>query len=64
MEEQLKKLFDFQRFEQNKRLAALIEGAEERYGHTLSDEDLECVSAAGEPDAQRAQKGEDDGRKE
>ena len=64
MEELLKQLFDYQRFERNKRLAALIERAEERYGHTLSDEDLEWVSAAGEPDALRAQKDNGDGRKE
>ena len=64
MEELLKQLFDFQRFERNKRLAVLIERAEDRYGHALSDEDLEWVSAAGGPETERAQKGEDDGRKE
>ena len=60
MEERLKQLFDFQRFERN----ALIEKTEQRYGHILSDEDLEWVSAAGDLDAQQIKKGEDDGRKE
>ena len=64
MEERLKQLFDFQRFERNARLASLIEKTEQRYGHILSDEDLEWVSAAGDLDAQRIKKGEDDGRKE
>ena len=64
MEERLKQLFDFQRFERNARLASLIEKTEQRYGHILFDEDLEWVSAAGDLDAQQIKKGEDDGRKE
>lgn len=64
MEEWLKRLFDFQRFEGNERLAALIERAEERYGHILSDEDLEWVSAAGDLDARQTKKGDGDGGKE
>lgn len=64
MEKQLKVLLDYQRIAQNARLAALIGAAEERYGYALSDEDLEWVSAAGEPDAQRKKKGEDHGGKE
>lgn len=63
MDEWLRRLFDYQRFERNARLDALIERAEERYGHMLSDEELEWVSAAGEPDAQRTKKGDDDGGK-
>lgn len=41
-------LFDFQRFQGNGRLQALIEETEGRYLNDLSDEDLEWVSAAGE----------------
>ena len=41
-------LFDFQRFERNKKLQALIEDTENRCMNALSDDDLEWVSAAGE----------------
>ena len=41
-------LFDYQRFERNKRLQALIEDTERRCLCSLSDDDLEWVSAAGE----------------
>ena len=41
-------LFDYQRFENNKRLQALIDETEARCLHNLSDDDLEWVSAAGE----------------
>ncbi len=42
-------LFDFQRFEQNDSLAALIRETEQRYGgRALSDDDLSLVSAAGD----------------
>ena len=41
-------LFDYQRFERNKRLQALIEDTENRCMNALSDDDLEWVSAAGE----------------
>ena len=44
----LTKLFDYQRFEGNSRLQALIDETEDRYQHDLSDDDLEWVSAAGE----------------
>ncbi len=44
----LKALFDYQRFERNKRLQALIEDTENRCMNALSDDDLEWVSAAGE----------------
>ena len=49
MEKKLKKLFDFQRFEQNKALEKLIPETENRYAAELSDDDLALVSAAGEP---------------
>ena len=46
--EKLTALFDYQRFENNKRLQALIDETEARYLHNLSDDDLEWVSAAGD----------------
>lgn len=48
MEKKLTRLFDFQRFAHNDRLAAVIAGVEERYDGALADDDLEMVSAAGE----------------
>ena len=41
-------LFDYQRFERNERLQALIYVTERRCLCSLSDDDLEWVSAAGE----------------
>ena len=41
-------MFDYQRFERNKRLQALIDDTERRCLCSLSDDDLEWVSAAGE----------------
>lgn len=48
LEGALTRLFDYQRFEGNKRLQALIDETEARCLHKLSDDDLEWVSAAGE----------------
>ena len=48
MEEKLRRLFDFQKFSENLRLAEMIDETEKRYGKTLSDEELEQVNAAGE----------------
>ena len=49
MEKKLQKLFDFQRFSENERLAGLIRETEKRYeGRELSDDDLSLVAAAGE----------------
>ena len=48
MENKLKKLFDYQRFEQNERLEKLIWETEGRYTKELSDDDLTLVNAAGE----------------
>ena len=53
MDKRLKRLFDFQRFAGNRRLAALIERAEFLHAESLSDEDLEKVSAAGDIDTAR-----------
>lgn len=49
MEKTLRALFDLQRFSGNDRLAKIIFDTEGRYGNALSDDDLEAVSAAGEP---------------
>ena len=47
-QKRLTALFDYQRFERNKRLQALIEDTENRCMNALLDDDLEWVSAAGE----------------
>lgn len=47
MENKLKKLFDYQRFEQNEHLAKLIAETETRQAAELSDDDLAFVAAAG-----------------
>lgn len=49
MEKTLRALFDFQRFWGNSRLAEMISDTEKRYKNALSDDDLENISAAGEP---------------
>lgn len=49
MEKMLYNLFDFQKFSGNERLAKLIVDTERRYGKALSDDELEGLSAAGEP---------------
>lgn len=49
MEKTLKRLFDFQKFSENPRLAEIISDVESRYGNALSDDELEWVNAAGEP---------------
>lgn len=48
MEQKLKRLFDYQKFQKNPRLKAMLADAEGRYEGSLSDDDLELVSAAGE----------------
>ena len=47
MERKLFQAFDRQRFQQNGRLAGIINDVESRYARALSDDDLEMVSAAG-----------------
>lgn len=48
-EEQLRMLFDYQNFEGNTILTQLIRETAFRYPRPLGDEELEMVSAAGEP---------------
>lgn len=50
MENKLKKLFEFQRFEKNPELEALIAETHSRSAMALSDDDLNFVNAAGEID--------------
>lgn len=52
MENKLKKLFEYQKFEKSAKLDALIEEVHSRYGEALSDDDLELVAAAGEINGQ------------
>lgn len=49
MENKLKKLFDYQRFEKNAKLERLIWETENGYAAEISDDDLFLVNAAGEP---------------
>lgn len=48
MENKLRKLFEYQRFENNSRLEKLISETESRYAAALSDDDLFMVNAAGD----------------
>lgn len=48
MENKLRKLFEYQRFENNSRLEKLINETESRYAAALSDGDLFMVNAAGD----------------
>ena len=50
-ENNLNELFALQRFSENPRLKRLIEETESRYGCELSDDMLDLVNAAGDPDA-------------
>ena len=54
MENKLRKLFDYQRFEGNARLAKMIREAEEQASAELSDDELFMVNAAGEIGAKSA----------
>ena len=60
-QKELTALFDYQRFAGHERLQALIADTENRCLHALSDDDLEWVSAAGEPSELREKK---DGQKD
>ena len=55
MERKLLQAFDRQKFQQNKRLARVIDDVESRYAHALTDDDLELVSAAGDAEPAKAQ---------
>lgn len=47
MDKKLKSMFEFQRFQNNPRLAKIIAETEQRYAGEVSDEDLDFVAAAG-----------------
>ncbi len=51
MEDKLKLLFDYQRFEKNQSLENLIQETENYYDRELSDEEMKFVAAAGELNA-------------
>lgn len=59
LQQQLKVLFDFQRFAKNTRLAKRIHEMQVRLGTepgpVISDDDLEMVSAAGDLDTKKAE---------
>ena len=59
MENKMRKLFEYQRFENNARLAKLIEETESRYATALSDDDLDIVAAAGVPEDDYSAKDKD-----
>lgn len=59
MEKKLKSLFEYQKFENNPRLAKLIAETEARYADALSDDDLSLVNAAGTAEAVDASEGND-----
>ena len=48
MENKLKQLFDYQRFENSPRLEKLIQETQLRQAQALSDDDLAFLAAAGE----------------
>ncbi len=47
-EKKLFELFDYQKFDEDPQLAALIAETEGRYSRELAEDELELVSAAGE----------------
>lgn len=59
MEKKLKSLFEFQRFEKNSQLEALIADTHARSAQALSDDALDFVNAAGDVDAMSAEKKDD-----
>lgn len=56
MDKVLKLLFDYQRFEQNERLSAMLAKAEKAGSALLNDEELEWVAAAGELTAEEQER--------
>ena len=59
MEKKLKSLFDFQKFEGNSELAAMIADTEARYKKQLDEADLLMVNAAGSPEMSRSKEDKD-----
>lgn len=65
MNQKLRTLFDFQRFEKNPNLNRVIDDVESRYGlgqvssiRKLSDDELDMVIAAGIPPLEQIKKGD------
>lgn len=61
MERLLENLFDYYRFNENPRLARMIEETDSFYGKKLSDDDLELVNAAGDIDSAKQMPAPEDG---
>ena len=62
MEERLKSLFDFQKFEGNADLRQVIDSVHARYAvHELSLDEMDWVAAAGTPDLKNRKENEDAG---
>lgn len=49
MENKLKQMFDYQKFEGNERLQKVIDSTQSKFGTKLEDDDLEMINAAGSP---------------
>ena len=61
MEKLLSGLFDFQRFERNEALQSVIDGVGmRRMGYELTDDELERLSAAGDPFLQMSSRNQKD----
>lgn len=56
MDNKMKALFEYQKFERNTKLEALIKEMENRYEKKLSDEELLTVCAAGDTDLLQSEK--------
>ena len=56
MEKMLEKLMDYQKMEQDPRLAKMIRDTESRFAAMLSDDDLAFVNAAGTGDRPEPEK--------
>lgn len=50
MNKTIKAMFEYQQFEENPKLQALIRETENRFVRALTDDDLRFVNAAGVPD--------------
>lgn len=53
MDRRLTLLFDMQKFQNKSKLNSIISDVENRYAHSIDDDDLELVSAAGTGDMLR-----------
>ena len=61
MERKLSSLFDYQHFQQNRKLKSVIQRVEGHYAAALDDDDLALVSAAGGSTVEDPDENEDSG---